>query len=395
MLIKKISLALATILSMVFVGGCSFMDTLFGEKNSASKIESLLEEEVIDFVVEAKRGRDPLVLQLTDPQIIDSSQQRTPDRLSPSERDYWTKDSKEERCYKYIRQIIQRSSPDLILITGDIVYGQFDDDGSCLTEFIAFMESFNIPWAPIWGNHEAETNLGVDWQCEQFEKAENCLFKQRTLTGNGNYSIGIKQGDNLLRVFYMLDSNGCASPSAKTLENKHFQSTSGFGADQIEWYQDSISALKKVYPEIKISFAFHIPMFAMYYAFAQEYGVDVENFSALDLDKVGHNGDMGYLGGAFSGWDKDMTVWADMKNLGVDSLLVGHYHENSASIMYDGIRIQFGQKSSAYDSINYRTEFGDIVFSSVEAGEAIVGGTLMQISRADGMLLPMIMLYEE
>ena len=141
MIVKKISLALATILSLVFIGGCSF----FGGKDSKTDIETLLQEEVIDFVVEAKRGRDPLVLQLTDPQIIDSSQQRTPDRLSPSERDYWTKDSKEDRCYKYIRQIIERSSPDLILITGDIVYGQFDDNGSCLTEFVAFMDNLMAP----------------------------------------------------------------------------------------------------------------------------------------------------------------------------------------------------------------------------------------------------------
>ena len=366
-----------------------------GGKDNKTDIETLLQEEVVDFVVEAKRGRDPLVLQLTDPQIIDSSQRRTPDRLSQAEIEYWAKDSKEDRCYKYIRQIIENSSPDLILITGDIVYGQFDDDGSCLTEFVAFMESFNIPWAPVFGNHEGETNMGVDWQCEQFENAKNCLFKQRTLTGNGNYSVGIKQGDNLLRVFYMLDSNGCSSPSSATKANEQFKISEGFGGDQMEWYKASITKLKEVSPDTKISFAFHIPMQAMFYAFEQTYGVTADNFQALDLDKVGKNGDIGYLGGMFGGWDKDMSVWEDMKKLGVDSVLVGHEHNISASIMYEGIRIQFGQKSSAYDSINYRTGLGKIEFSSVEVGEAIVGGTLMQISRADGMLLPMIMLYQE
>lgn len=390
MLIKKIALALATVLSMVFIGGCTF----FGG-NQKSKLDVLLEEETIDFVVEAKKGRDPLVLQLTDPQVIDSSQQRTAGRLSEAETEYWAKDKKEERCYKYIRQIIENSSPDLILITGDIVYGQFDDDGSCLTEFVAFMESFNIPWAPIFGNHENETELGVDWQCEQFTNAKNCLFKQRDLTGNGNYSIGLKQGDNLLRVFYMLDSNGCSNPSAKTKENKHFQSADGFGGDQIEWYENSIAKLKNAYPETKITFAFHIPTRSMLQAFDKKYNVTSHSFKPLDLDKVGENGDIGYLSGSFKGWDADASVWNGMKALGVDSVLVGHYHELSASIVYDGVRIQFGQKSSAYDAINYRTNTGDIVFSSVEEGEAIVGGTLMQVSRGDGMLLPMIMLYEE
>lgn len=75
----------------------------------------------------------------------------------------------------------------MIIITGDLVYGEFDDKGTCLLELIKFMESFDIPWAPVFGNHDNESQKGADWQCEQLEKAGNCLFRQRTLTGNSNY----------------------------------------------------------------------------------------------------------------------------------------------------------------------------------------------------------------
>ena len=149
--------------------------------------------ELVDFVVSVPEDRQPVILQLTDTQIIDSSQVRTPDRLGGLLPQLWGEDKKDERCYDYLREIIENTNPDLIILTGDIIYGEFDDSGKSLLEFVEFMESFNIPWAPIFGNHDNESKMGVDWQCEQFENAENCLFIQRELTGNGNYTVGIEQ----------------------------------------------------------------------------------------------------------------------------------------------------------------------------------------------------------
>ena len=63
-----------------------------------------------------------------------------------------------------------------------------------------FMDKFGVPWAPVFGNHEGTSAMGVDWQCEQLVNAKNCLFVQRELTGNGNYSVGIMQGETITRV---------------------------------------------------------------------------------------------------------------------------------------------------------------------------------------------------
>ena len=97
--------------------------------------------------------------------------------------------------------------------------------------------------------------MGVDWQCQQFEKAEYCLFEQRELTGNGNYSVAIAQGGVITRAFYMMDSNGLGNPSEESLANGHTTREVGFGFDQITWYQEQIGELKKVAPEVKISLA--------------------------------------------------------------------------------------------------------------------------------------------
>lgn len=271
----------------------------------------------------------------------------------------------------------------MILLTGDIVYGQFDDNGSALLKLVDFMESLDIPWAPVMGNHENESYMGADWQCEVLEQAENCLFKQRTLTGNGNYTVGVKQGGKLKRVFFMLDSNGCSGMSEQSKANGHMKAAYGFGEDQIEWYENMAKRIKKYSPDTKLSFAYHAPIAVFsdaYSAYGSEYPIDIDNHP----DKK--NGDFGYIGKTFTGWDADNTVYEGIKALGVDSMLVGHYHSNNASVVYDGIRFQFGNKTGTYDSVNYRKNDGTIVASSTDSGFPLVGGTVMTLSESDGTI---------
>ena len=65
------------------------------------------------------------------------------------------------------------------------------------------------------------------------------------------------------------------------------------------------------------------------------------------------DGNFGYLGAHLkSAWDQDNAVWEGIKQLGVDSIFVGHEHQNSISVIYQGVRLQYGQKSSAYDRYN-------------------------------------------
>ena len=81
----------------------------------------MAEEDLIDFVVTVESGRDVKVLQLTDPQIIDSDQMRTPDRLSGGEISRWASGQKENQYKQYFRSVIPRYDPDLIIITGDLI----------------------------------------------------------------------------------------------------------------------------------------------------------------------------------------------------------------------------------------------------------------------------------
>ena len=336
---------------------------------------------MIDFTIDIPKGKKPVILQLSDPQMLDSSQAKQ-GRLKESEGEYWEKDKKEERCFGYIREIVENTRPDLILIAGDIVYGEFDHDGSALVSFIEFMDSFQIPWAPVLGNHETESEMGVDWQAEKLSGAKYCLFKQRTLTGNGNYTVGIMQGGELLRVFYMMDSNS-GYPSEKSLANGHSRHPSGFGRDQIEWYENGIKAIHASSPNAKIGFMFHIAIYAHEKAL-EKYGYVNDRYSSVfpiiidEKDKTGT--DFGTVLLPTPSWDKDMRVFEGLKSLGVDLICVGHDHECSASVVWQGVRLQFGLKSSTYDSNIYKDENGKLKKSWTPAGTPVIGGTVMELS---------------
>ena len=382
---------------------CAHCDGYFLDADGTEKVtkEDVILYSVInipDFVIEVPAGRDPVVLQLSDTQIIDGAQSR-PTHSSGDKITYATHLIK-QYCYDYLTEILQETDPDLIIITGDLVYGAYDDNGSVLKAFIEFMDSFQIPWAPVFGNHESESKMGVDWQCEQLENAQYCLFEQKELTGNGNYSVGIKQGGTLKRVFYMLDSNGNTTASNESLANGHTVASVGFNNDQIEWYTEQITRLKELSPETKISFAYHIQQ-AIFGEALQKYGFNQkEKYQDILIDYAENKtqGDFGYVGRQMKdGWDSSKNVFNGMKALGVDSIFVGHEHCNSASVVYEGVRFQYGQKSSEYDRYNAVTDENEIIDTAIwkKTGTPLVGGSVIVLSKDDGSIKDAYIYYCE
>ena len=365
------------------------------EKQSAS---TDIYKDYVDFTVNVESGREPVILQLTDTQIVDSTQIREGVKVNPAMPKYWMPQLMNQRLFNDLRKIIGEVKPDLILLTGDLVYGGYDDKGTSFIKLADFLDRFGIPWAPVFGNHENESQMGVDWQCRYLESRKNCLFRQRTLTGNGNYSIGIVQDNELKRVIFMLDSNGCAVMSDESFSNGHSQKSAGFGEDQIEWYTSSAEKINRDFSDMKYTFAFHIQLAAFEEAFNKTYGFvngsdrkengDLVSPINIDEREDKQPTDFGYIGRNLKGqWDKDKTVYNGIKALGADSILVGHEHCNSASVVYDGIRFQYGQKIGEYDRINFRGADGGItgaVAYAPDMGTPIMGGTVMKLSEETG-----------
>ena len=309
---------------------------------------------LVDFTIEIPADREIKILQLTDTQIIDSSQMRYPERLAPSQIEAWARGNMDKNCLNYITQLIENERPDLIILTGDIVYGEFDDSGIIWTRMVNFMDSFGIPWAPIFGNHDNETTKGVSWQCEQLERAENCLFKRGSVTGNGNYSIGLVDSNGKIRrIIYMLDSHGCIGAEGP-----------GLAADQISWFKGVSATVDAAYGEKVPAFAcYHIPSLDFQAAFESKYGYNAsENFN---LDAIGEDGDFGQKNENIAHFH--VSVAAELKDANVDAVFVGHDHVNNYSILYDGIRYTYGTKTGTYDAHN-TSIIGGTMIRALESG---------------------------
>ena len=135
-------------------------------------------------------------------------------------------------------------------------------------------------------------------------------------------------------------------------------------------------------------------------AFAK-YGFDQnEKYQDIFIDHADNRteGDFGYLGRQMkTPWDSSKTIFEGMKTLGCDSIFVGHEHCNSASVVYDGVRLQYGQKSSEYDRYNAVNASGQIVAVQLHntTGTPLVGGSVIVLSQTDGALKDAYIYYCE
>lgn len=328
-----------------------------------------------DYVISYNDERPLKILQLTDTQTIDSSQAR-PGRFpeGDSQIELWAKDKAQELLFDYIDATVRKAEPDLILLTGDIVYGEFDDDGSCFKAIVEYMDSLKIPWAPVYGNHENESRMGVEWQNEQLTNSPYCLFNARhEIVGNGNYTIGIAHKDSLERVVYMMDSNYCGVPwwdaplykdteEAQTADKTAVKTTPGFSMKQKNWYRTMALRTNdiagKTIPSIVGYHVPHVEYLEGAKAACYQSGTDSNNIKyTIGVNVDAQPGDSGYKGNMFDSNNRVEAHFLDyMHEVGTDGTFVGHQHSINTSIYYDGIRWTYGVKTGKY--CDYPSEMG-------------------------------------
>lgn len=303
-----------------------------------------------DFVLrldDARRGTPIRLLQVTDMQVIDAEQRRTPDRLRPDEIAAWQPDLMQAQFGDHMRSLIAQTTPDVIFLTGDLVYGSFDDRGSTFEWFCNTMDSFKIPWAPVFGNHDNESERGVLWQCARLSASEYCLFRRGEVTGNGNYSVGIAVGDTLLRVLYMLDSNGCRA-SVDPLVQKE----SGIYADQFAFVLQTAEKIRASQGrDVPAFLAFHIPTKEFDAAErAKGYRKDESSCFTIGVDVPARDGDFGCNYDRYTRFAKtEGDFLALLRAISADGVFVGHCHTNNSVISYEGVRYVYGMKTGQYD----------------------------------------------
>lgn len=315
---------------------------------------------IADFVLDLPQGRPLRILQLTDMQIIDASQQRAPDRLNEREIALWQPESIPVQCTDQIKSVVAQTCPDLIFITGDIIYGEFDDSGVSFELFCDFMDSLGVPWAPVYGNHDNESRRGIDWQNGRFDAAKLCLFKKGSATGNGNFTVLLTRNGQPHRALYLMDSGACmGSPDASVRRG------AGFAPDQYDWLYETADRLAKANggAPVPAFLGFHIPTVQFHQA-AVEKGYQTENEHEkyiIGATVPAKDGDFGCKREHIGCFGTPADFVERLRLAGIDGVFVGHCHANNTSVLWQGIRWTYGLKTGQYD---YHT-----------AGQ--VGGTLI------------------
>lgn len=306
-------------------------------------------ENPADFVLDVTEGKNFKVLQISDPQVADMSQIRSGREVNGGLQLIWA--DRDFSVYTKLKKTIEETQPDLILLAGDIIYGEFDDNGEMAKELISFFEARKIFYAPVFGNHDNESAQGTSWQVRQYLNSEYCLFARGTVTGNCNYTISVKQGEKWLSNIYMLDTNGCIYNEAKASDNLPQGLYDSTVNDMIA-KDEAISAYQSNAATSDMA-CMHIPV-ANFYNVLKKYGFGEGNLDVnlADNATAKANGDFGHVKAGENYMnlvsDKDRTydIGEIFGRIGVKNVLAGHCHfTNTSAVADNGVRYTFGLKA--------------------------------------------------
>lgn len=297
-------------------------------------------------ILQKKPGQDFVLLNLSDPQI-------STENLREKNKHYTT------MCGT-IHELIKQVQPDLITISGDLTYGGSDE----VYEFYAdFMDSLNIPWAFVWGNHDNQAGKEATRKAEAiFENHPLCLFeKGDEQYGSGNYILEIREGGRPVEAIFMMDTH----------DREPYGDQSAWGKlqpEQIEWYRARVAELKaKGFPESML--ITHIPIYAYRDAYkaafrnplapggrlpvGRSYGKTVWNEGYEDSFGVNWENICSY-----EAEDGMMDALVEMNH--TKHVLAGHDHINNSSICYRGVRLTYALKTGTGCYANWRLNGGTV-----------------------------------
>lgn len=121
-------------------------------------------ENPCDYTIAVDSGEAINILQITDPQITEGGIEQL-----------------NSKCFKYIDYAIEESQPDLIIVTGDIIYGRYDQNGTLLSALIDYFEEKEIPWAPVFGNHDNESAKGTDGSANSLKRRSTVILSEEKI----------------------------------------------------------------------------------------------------------------------------------------------------------------------------------------------------------------------
>ena len=243
---------------------------------------------------------------------------------------------------RMVTSLVEKVKPDLITITGDFSYGNWNSNlGIC-----SFIDSFGIPWAPVYGNHDFENSgMSPDTLAKVFGCYGNCVFRNgptclavdtdTNVEAHGNYVVNIieKQADTFKVSKSLVFFNS---------------GTEGITDYQMQWYQDCMDSVSSYMDTPSSAVFMHIPIpeyrDAVSAAYKNRWASLQESYTA-DAWNAGYESS---FGACHDGIGSRMTKsgYADiLKAKGNDLLVCGHNHANCFCIDYEGMKYVYTLKT--------------------------------------------------
>lgn len=234
-------------------------------------------------------------------------------------------DARSDTAIKNIRHVMEAEQPDLVLLTGDIIYGKPAEQS--YRDVLDAIAAYGVPFGVVFGNHDDEQ--GLDRAALLHLTQSYPLNVTRTepgIHGFSNYALLIAghAGPDTAAVIYCFDSNAYSQINGI----KGYDYIRG---DQVEWYRRTSRALTAAHGGTPLpAYAFfHIPLPEYSDAVADE-----------DAPFVGTRKERPCVPALNSG------LFTAMKECGdVRATFVGHDHSNDYAVLWHGILLAYGRFS--------------------------------------------------
>ncbi|WP_320051878.1 metallophosphoesterase family protein [uncultured Acetobacteroides sp.] len=244
-------------------------------------------------------------------------------------------DHRSDSAFACIRNVVEAEKPDLIMLTGDIIYSSPATDN--MRSVLQFVSSFKIPFALTFGNHDHEQGANNAELLQVVQGIPYCIVStQRGISGEGNCALSVKSADGVrdAAALYCFDSQAYTQLKPQGVDGyDHIR------LDQLQWYINTSKryARRNDHKPLPSLAFFHIPLPEFAEAAASQnttlYGIHNEKVCAPALNS-----------GLFA---------AMMEQGDVMGIFVGHDHDNDFAVNWYSILLAYGRFSGGNTVYNH------------------------------------------
>ncbi|MBO4389101.1 MAG: metallophosphoesterase [Spirochaetales bacterium] len=285
--------------------------------------------------------------------------------------------------YRFLKtttsSLVSKVKPDMITLTGDQTYGQ----RFALGRVCEHIESFGVPWAPVYGNHDCDQlSMSLAQQSEMYRSFEHCLYadgpgnlglvQSRRSPAIGNYVVNIVKidGDNFRVVRSLIFLNSGNYQNYDDSEHAGEQRYAGhnyahLNRNQLNWYRQMAVSVQNYGggSPVPSTIILHMPIFGYVQAVSAAMNIDADVYDIpawlsrtqkISLEesydssywKAGYEGSFGVMHEDICGPPYDDGVLDFIVETGTtDMVYCGHEHNNNFSITYRGVNLNYTMKT--------------------------------------------------